>query len=114
MLTELIIRFVLGGIVVSTFAVLGDLLTPKSFAGLFGAAPSVAIVTVALTIAKEGTGYASLEGRSMIFGAIALGIYAQIVSWLMVHSRVNTVAVTLVSIVMWLGVALGLWAMVLR
>ena len=31
---ELFIRFVVGGTVVSFFAVPGDLLTPKSFAGL--------------------------------------------------------------------------------
>jgi hypothetical protein len=40
---ELFIRFVVGGTVVSFFAVLGDLLKPKSFAGLLGAAPSVAL-----------------------------------------------------------------------
>jgi hypothetical protein len=39
---ELIARFLLGGIVVSFFAVLRDALKPKSFAGLLGAAPSVA------------------------------------------------------------------------
>ena len=38
---ELIFRFIVGGLVVSLFAVIGDVLKPKSFAGLFGAAPSV-------------------------------------------------------------------------
>jgi hypothetical protein len=33
---ELFIRFVVGGTVVSFFAVLGDQLKPKSFAGLLG------------------------------------------------------------------------------
>ena len=42
-----------GGIVVSVFAMLGDMLRPKSFAGLFGAAPSVALAT--LCIAFFGT-----------------------------------------------------------
>jgi hypothetical protein len=36
---DYLVRFVAGGIIVSIFAVLGDLLRPKSFAGLFGAAP---------------------------------------------------------------------------
>ena len=35
-MTEYVIRFLVGGIVVSAFAVLGDILRPKSFAGLFG------------------------------------------------------------------------------
>jgi hypothetical protein len=36
---EYVIRFLAGGLVVSLFAVAGDVLRPKSFAGLFGAAP---------------------------------------------------------------------------
>ena len=43
---DLVLRFVIGGLVVSSFAVLGDMLKPKSFAGLFGAAPSVALATL--------------------------------------------------------------------
>ena len=38
-MTEYLVRFLIGGIAVSLFAVLGDVLRPKSFAGLFGAAP---------------------------------------------------------------------------
>jgi hypothetical protein len=34
-MTPLIFCFVMGGLVVSLFAILGDLLKPKSFAGLF-------------------------------------------------------------------------------
>jgi hypothetical protein len=36
---ETILRVIIGGTVVSTFALLGDVLKPRSFAGLFGAAP---------------------------------------------------------------------------
>jgi hypothetical protein len=38
-MTEYLVRFLVGGIVVSAFAMLGDVLKPKSFAGLFGARP---------------------------------------------------------------------------
>jgi hypothetical protein len=31
------VRFLAGGLIVSAFAILGDVLRPKSFAGLFGA-----------------------------------------------------------------------------
>src|SRR5258708_12027807 len=41
-MTEYVIRFFVGGAVVSAFAVLGDLLRPKSLARPFGADPSVA------------------------------------------------------------------------
>jgi hypothetical protein len=37
-MTEYVVRFLVGGVVVPAFAMLGDLLRPKSFAGLFGAA----------------------------------------------------------------------------
>jgi hypothetical protein len=45
-MTEYVVRFLVGGVVVSAFAILGDILRPKSFAGLFAAAPSVALVTL--------------------------------------------------------------------
>jgi len=37
-MSQILIRFLVGGAVVSAFATIGDLLKPKSFAGLFGAA----------------------------------------------------------------------------
>jgi len=62
-MVEIIIRFMIGGLVVSVFAVMGDLLKPKSFAGLFGAAPSVALATLGLTVASDGARYASIGRR---------------------------------------------------
>jgi hypothetical protein len=38
--------FLAGGVAVAAFAALGDTLRPKSFAGLFGAAPSIALATL--------------------------------------------------------------------
>jgi len=76
MATELAIRFVVGGVIVSVFAVLGDVVRPKTLAGVFGAAPSVALATLALAYAKHGGDYASVEARSMLVGALAFGVYA--------------------------------------
>jgi hypothetical protein len=73
-------RFIIGGAIVSVFAIIGDVLKPKSFAGLFGAAPSVALATLAMTIVSDGSSYAAIEGRSMAAGAIAFFIYASLVS----------------------------------
>ncbi len=108
---DLIIRFIVGGIIVSFFAVLGDLFKPKSFAGLFGAAPSVALATIPLTIAKDGKVYAAIEARSMIAGAIAFFVYASFVSWWMMHRKTHSVATTSIGIVIWVGIALGLWSL---
>ena len=46
---DLIFRFFIGGAAVMFFALLGDLFKPKSFAGLFGAAPSIALASLART-----------------------------------------------------------------
>jgi hypothetical protein len=108
-MNELLVRFVIGGVVVSAFALLGDVFKPKSFAGLFGAAPSVALATLSLTVATEGACYAATEGRSMIAGAIAFFAYASLVSWVMMRGRLKALSVTVYSIPLWLAVAFGLW-----
>jgi hypothetical protein len=54
-------------------------LRPKSFAGLFDAAPSVAYATLTLASWKQGGDYVSIEGRSMILGAVALAVYSFLV-----------------------------------
>ena len=55
-MTPVIFCFFVGGVVVSLFAILGDPLKPKSFAGLFGAAPSIAPATLGLTIVTPESG----------------------------------------------------------
>jgi len=77
---ELIVRCLIGGTLVSAFALVGDILRPKSFAGLFGAAPSIALATLGLTIAAQGREYAAIEARSMVAGSIGFFIYASVVS----------------------------------
>jgi hypothetical protein len=71
-MTEYVIRFLAGGFVVSAFAMLGDLLRPKSFAGLFGAAPSVALTTLGIAVYQRGADYAALQTQAMVAGALAL------------------------------------------
>jgi Protein of unknown function (DUF3147) len=113
-MTEIILRFVIGGIVVSGFAILGDLFEPKSFAGLFGAAPSVALATLGLTVVSDGRWYAAIEARSMLAGSVAFFVYACWVSWLMMRHKWKALAVTASSILLWLGTAFGLWYVELR
>jgi hypothetical protein len=111
-MSALIIRFVVGGIIVSLFAALGDVLGPKSFAGLFGAAPSIALATVALTIRQKGKAYAAIEARSMIFGACAFLIYAALVSWLLRRYKPPTLVATMTLLPVWFAVSLGLWFLI--
>lgn len=113
-MTDLVLRFVIGGVIVSAFALLGDLFQPKSFGGLFGAAPSVALATLGLTLAREGRAYTAVECRSMVAGSVALLLYAALVSWLLMRRRQPALRATLVAMPIWFLVALGGWALWLR
>jgi len=108
-LTDIIARFFIGGLVVSVVSLISDLLKPKTFAGLFGAAPSVALATLALTVMKDGKQYAAIEGRSMILGGIAFFAYALGLSHILLRFRRSALPVALVLLILWIGVATGLW-----
>ena len=110
---EYAFRFLAGGFVVSAFAVLGDMLRPKSFAGLFGAAPSVALATLALTFWNEGAPYVSSEARAMVCGAMALAAYCFMVCQLLIRLRWSALASTTTAMVAWFGVAFALKFMLL-
>ncbi len=111
---DIALRFLIGGAAVSAFALIGDIFKPKSFAGLFGAAPSVALATLGLTVAKHGHEYAASEARSMIAGAIAFFVYASIASWLMMRRNTKALSTSLALLPMWLAISFGLWAVWLR
>lgn len=104
---EYVIRFFIGGFAVSAFAVLGDLFRPKSFAGLFGAAPSIALATLAMTFWNQGPEYAAIEGRSMMIGSLALCLYSIAVCALMKRCELSALAATATSLIAWMSVALG-------
>lgn len=110
-MTEYVVRFLVGGVVVSAFAMLGDVLRPKRFAGLFGAAPSVALATLGIAVYRHGAGYAATQSHSMLAGAIALGIYSVFVCQLLVRAKLQAVTATFLSLVLWLVVAFGLWGL---
>ena len=104
-MSEIILRFFVGGTVVCLFAVFADALKPKSFAGLLGAAPSVALATLSLTVWKKGSAYAALEAHSMIWGSLAFLIYALVVSRILRRGKLSALTVTAASLVLWLGCA---------
>lgn len=103
-----LVRFLIGGCVVTAFSALGEVFRPKSFAGLFGAAPSIALATLGLTVAHSGKAYAAIEARSMIFGSIAFCLYANACSWVLMRYKPPTLAVTVLLFPVWFGVSFGL------
>lgn len=61
-----------GGLLVVVFALVGEVLKPKRFAGLFGAAPSVALANLAVIALAEGIGAARVSATGMVAGGVAM------------------------------------------
>jgi hypothetical protein len=110
-MTELALRLALGGLIVSLFAAIGELFHPRTFAGIFGAAPSVAITTLALAYATHGRAYAAAECRAMILGSAALVVYSAACATVVTRPLPVWLS-TGACWVAWLVAALGLWAIV--
>jgi hypothetical protein len=109
---EILLRFLIGGVVVSLFAIVGTLFRPKSFAGLFGAAPSIALATLGLTIGRSGKAYAAIEARSMMLGAVAFLLYAACVSWVMMRWNASALKTSLVLTPVWFAASVGVWMLI--
>jgi len=112
-MAQLIVRFLVGGAIVSAFALLADLLHPKGFAGLFAAAPSVALATLTLTVAAEGPRYAAIEARSMIAGEVAFIAYAVGCTYCLGVRHTRSMPTAVLLLALWGAVALGLYTAVL-
>lgn len=97
----LIVKGLAGGALVLAFALLCQGLSPKRFAGLFSAAPSVAIAGLAITLLDKGSHEARADVRGMIAGAVAMVVFALVVIPLLRRLRAARAA----------AVALGAWAL---
>lgn len=111
---EYVIRFLLGGLIVSIFAVIGDLFRPRTFSGIFGAAPTVALATLGLAFSKDSISKISTEGRSMIIGGVALMVYSLVTAFILLKRKWPSLPAAALAYVVWFAVALGLYALVLR
>ena len=89
----------------SAFAALADILRPKSFAGLFGAAPSIAWATLLITLSKKGAPFAASEGQSMIAGALALAAYSWTVCLLLKKLLLSSWIAAIVALAVWFAAA---------
>lgn len=113
-MAQILVRFVLGGLVVAAFAVLGDMLKPKRFAGIFGAAPAVALPTLALTFIEKGADDVAIMGRSLMAGAVGFLVYSLVVSLMVDHVAWPGWVIAGVAWLVWFAVAFGIWGVLLR
>ncbi|MDA8296088.1 MAG: DUF3147 family protein [Actinomycetota bacterium] len=63
---------VVGGTLVVVFALIGQVVKPRAFSGLFMAAPSVAIASLAITVGFEGAMRAEQDAIGMVPGALGM------------------------------------------
>jgi uncharacterized membrane protein (GlpM family) len=75
-MVEIVLKALFGGLFVVVFALVSELVTPKRFAGIFSAAPSVALGSLAVTLVAKGSHDVSAAAVGMSVGAIALLIYS--------------------------------------
>jgi hypothetical protein len=105
----ILIRFLVGGLFVSAFSIISTIFKPRSFAGLFGAAPSVALASLVPTIRTNGASYAAIEARSMLGGAAAFFVYAWCAMILLHRKKPETKLATAALLVVWFAIAMVSW-----
>jgi uncharacterized membrane protein (GlpM family) len=83
----LAIKGLAGGTLVVTFALLSQGLEPKRFAGLFSAAPAVALAGLTVTLLDKTAHDAHQASVGMIAGAVGMAAYAAAVIPLLRRTR---------------------------
>ena len=72
----IVVKALAGGSLVTAFALLSQGLGPKRFAGLFSAAPAVAIAGLAITLLDKGSHDAQQNSLGMLAGSAGMMAYA--------------------------------------
>jgi hypothetical protein len=111
-LVILLVKALVAGTLVCAFAAIGELLRPRGLAGIFAAAPSVALASLAVTVLATGTASAASQATAMVAGAAALATYCL----LGIESvrRFGAMRGSIAATVAWFAVAIALWAVVLN
>jgi uncharacterized membrane protein (GlpM family) len=94
-----------GGLLVVAFALLSEGLSPKRFAGLFSAAPAVAIAGLTITVLDKGAHDAHESAAGMIAGAVGMAAYAAAVIPLL--RRTSALRAAGLSLGAWLAIAVA-------
>jgi hypothetical protein len=103
------VKGLLGGLLVSGFALLGQVLRPKWFAGLFGAAPSIALASLIVTFLDRGHHDASLAAFGMVFGALGFVGFGLASRPLLL--RWHAVLASTAGCLVWVGIAFATYGL---
>ena len=108
----LALRGLAGGALVVVFALIGEVVTPKAFSGLFSAAPSVAVASLAITIVAESPAKARQASIGMVVGGAAMVVCCILAA--VAIPRIGSLWGSLAAWLGWAGVDLALyWAVFL-
>jgi len=108
----LLVKAVNGGLFVVLFAVIGEVLVPRRFSGVFAAAPSVALANLTVIGFTKGTHVIGVEGAGMAVGAVALVVACLAGGWFV--ARWKALRGSIAVCATWLVVAVGGYAVVFR
>lgn len=109
---ELLGKALLGGVLVVAFALLGEVLRPRWFSGLFGAAPAVALGGLAVVVLADGNAAAAHAAAGMVAGAIGFVVFALLVRLFL--RRMRALPASLLALLAWGAIALCGYGVVLR
>lgn len=106
------LRALAGGLLVAAFAMLGDTLKPKLFAGLFSAAPSVAMASLLVIGLSSGPERDTKDAFGMIAGATGLVCYSTAAAFLV--ERLGAIPGSVLSWLAWVVPAFAVYWWLLR
>lgn len=107
-----LLKGLVGGSLVVAFALLSEALEPKRFAGLFGAAPAIAIPSLAIVLITKGRHDAQASTVGMLAGCLGMLCYALATIGLL-RSRLPPIACSAVGMLAWVASTAGLAAVLL-
>lgn len=97
------VNAIAGGCLVVAFSLLSDVLKPKTFAGLFSAAPSVALASLGLTALVMDTGKAAVAAAAMVAGAVGMVAFCALA--MVLEQKVGAIVSSALAWVTWAAAA---------
>ena len=111
-MNDLLLRFTLGAAAVSFFSALAEVFKPKTFSGILGAAPAVALVSLGLTFIQRGEAVVREQALGMICGGIGFLVYACSCVFMTANTRLPVWAGAALCWSLWFLVAATAWLVV--
>jgi hypothetical protein len=108
----IVLKGLAGGTLVALFALFGEVIRPRSLAGIASAAPSVAGAGLLVTMLSTGLVSAHQQSLGMIAGAVGL------LAWCLVGAdvvkRFGSLKGSIATTAIWFAAALASWGLLLR